>query len=72
MNINCELWYIAKKNNMNYPKNLENVNEALITLAEFAKTAPGHLPERVEIAINIAKNLQVRFNCADKLTDIRT
>ena len=42
---------------MSYPKNPENITEALITLAEFAKTAPGRLPERVEIAIKIAEVL---------------
>jgi HAMP domain-containing protein len=43
---------------MSYPKNPENITEALITLAEFAQIAPGRLPERVEIAIKMADELK--------------
>ena len=47
---------------MSYPKNPENIIEALITLSEFAKTAPGRLPERIEIAIKIADELKTNTN----------
>ena len=39
-----------------YPKNPITLEEAAEVLAEFAKTAPGRLPERVQVAIDIAKS----------------
>lgn len=39
-----------------YPKDPTNEAEALQTLAEFARTAPGCLPSRVMAALRIAQD----------------
>lgn len=40
-----------------YPKTPTNSDEAVKTLIDFVRTAPGRLPERVEVAIKILEKL---------------
>jgi hypothetical protein len=39
---------------MSYPRDPTTNVEALVTLADFARTAPGRLPTRVQEALKIA------------------
>lgn len=49
-----------------YPKNPKNREEALQTLAAFARTAPGRLPERVSIALTIAAEKPTIFQWTEQ------
>lgn len=53
-----------------YPKTPTNHAEAVATLVAFAQTAPGRLPERVEVALNLVKPAKT-INFSDALIALK-